>query len=157
MKIKTRVTPFLTYMDQAQQAAEFYTSLLPDSRILRTMHMPGGENVLTVDFELNGLRFVALNAGQDWKFTEAFSLSVACDDQAEIDRLWNALLADGGSELACGWLKDKFGMCWQIVPSQLDEWFSANKPDSLQRMFEALWQMKKLDISQLQQAFDGTE
>lgn len=155
MKIKQKVTPFLTYKHEAEQAAAFYTKVVPDSKILRTVKNPDTDAVLTVEFELAGLKFVALNSGQDWKFTEAFSLSVACDDQDEIDRLWDEFLADGGTELACGWLKDRFGMCWQVVPALLDEWFAANQPENLQRMFQALWQMKKLNLAELQRAFQG--
>jgi len=155
MKITQRITPFLTYKSQAAEAADFYVSILPDSRIIRTIKNPGTDSVLTVEFVLCGMNFVSLNAGQDWAFTEAFSLSVACDDQQEIDRLWHELVVGGGSELACGWLKDKFGMCWQIVPAQLQQWMASDKPENLQRMFEAVWQMKKLDVAQLQEAFES--
>ncbi len=157
MQLKQRITPFLTYKNQAHEAAEFYVSVLPDSEINRIVRAPDNKSVLTVGFELCGLHFVALNAGQDWQFTEAFSLCVTCDDQDEIDRLWESLLAGGGSEMACGWLKDKFGMCWQIVPAQLEQWIDSDKPENLQRMFEALWQMKKLDIATLQNAFEAGE
>ncbi len=155
MHIKQRITPFLTYKKQAEEAAEFYVSVLPDSRIIRKIGHPNDRTVLTVEFELCGMKFVGLNAGQDWAFTEAFSLSVACENQAEIDRLWRKLTAGGGSELACGWLKDKFGMCWQIVPAQMEQWMASDQPENLQRMFEAVWQMKKLDVAKLQSAFDG--
>ncbi len=111
--------------------------------------------MLTVEFELAGTKFVALNAGQDWKFTEAMSQAVWCDTQSEIDRLWEQLTADDGREVACGWLQDKFGMFGQIVPSQLNEWLQSSDPQRLQQMFETLWQMKKLDRARLQSAFDG--
>ncbi|TWU04829.1 VOC family protein [Stieleria varia] len=156
MQLQQKITPFFTYPDCAQQAAEFYVSVLPDSAIVRTVRNPANDAILTVEFELCGMKFVALNAGQDWKFTEAFSLSVACDDQQELDDLWEKLQADGGSELACGWLKDRFGMCWQIVPAQLSRWLDSGKPENIQRMFESVWSMKKLDIATLQAAFDGT-
>ena len=155
MQIKQRITPFLTYFDQAEEAAKFYVAVLPDSKLLRTVTNPANEAVLTVEFELAGMKFVALNAGQDSKFTEAMSLMIACDTQDEIDTLWTNLLAGGGSELACGWLKDKFGMCWQVVPSQLQRWLESDDAQATQRMFEALWQMKKLDIATLQKAFEG--
>ena len=103
------------------------------------------------------MKFVALNAGQNWKFTEAFSLSVPCQSQTELDTLWEKITADGGREGACGWLQDKFGMFCQIVPSQTDEWLDSGNPAKIQRMFEALWQMKKLDIATLQAAFDGNQ
>ena len=157
MHIKQRLTPFLTFKNQALEAAEFYVSVLPDSRVLRKVNNPQDGTILTVDFELCGMKFIGLNAGQDWKFTEAFSLWVACEDQDEIDRLWRELIADGGSELACGWLKDKFGLCWQIVPGQIESWMASDQPENLRRMLEALWGMKKLDITKLQRAFDGHE
>jgi predicted 3-demethylubiquinone-9 3-methyltransferase (glyoxalase superfamily) len=141
MEIQQRITPFLSYVDRAEEAATFYVSVLPDSEIIRTVKNPTNDAVLTVEFELSGMRFVALNAGQDWKFTE--------------DSLWTNLM--GGSELACGWLKDKFGMCRQVVPSQLQQWLECGDPQAVQRMFEALWEMMKLDIATLQEAFDGDE
>jgi predicted 3-demethylubiquinone-9 3-methyltransferase (glyoxalase superfamily) len=101
------------------------------------------------------MNFIALNAGQDWKFNESMSLAIVCDTQEELDRLWSALIAGGGTELACGWLKDKFGMCWQVWPMQLPEWMSSDDPHALQRMFEAVWQMTKLDTATLQKAFAG--
>jgi predicted 3-demethylubiquinone-9 3-methyltransferase (glyoxalase superfamily) len=155
MHLKQRVTPFLSYSTTAEEAANFYVSLIPDSQIVRRVLNPVNQAVMTIEFTLSGTKFVALNAGQDWKFTEAFSLAIECDSQAEIDSLWNSLTAEGGEELACGWLKDKYGMCWQVWPSLLQNWFAANDPIALQRMFAALWQMKKLDISQLQKAFNG--
>ncbi len=156
MHITQRIVPFLTYPNQAEEAAEFYVSVIPDSKILRKVLNPANHSVLTVEFELCSLKFIALNAGQDWKFTEAFSLAIYCDTQSELDALWASLIANGGSELACGWLKDKFGMCWQVWPSKLQQWFKADNPPALQRMFEALWQMKKLDIALLQKAYDGS-
>ena len=157
MQPNQRITPFLTYHDCAEEAAKFYVSILPDAKILRTVLNPGNNAVLTVEFEMLGMKFVALNAGPNWKFTEAFSLSVPCQSQPELDNLWEKLTADGGREVACGWLQDKFGMFWQIVPSQIDDWLNSSDPVKLQRMFEALWQMKKLDIAILQKAFEGSE
>ena len=156
MQPQQRITPFLTYHDCAEDAARFYVSILPDAKILRTVLNPGNNAVLTVEFAMLGMKFVALNAGQNWKFTEAFSLSVPCQSQSELDNLWEKLTVDGGREVACGWLQDKFGMFWQIVPTQIDDWLNSGEPVKLQRMFEALWQMKKLDIAKLQAAFDGT-
>lgn len=155
MQLKQRVTPFLSYSTHAEEAANFYTSLIPDSQIVRRVLNPANQEVMTIEFTLSGIKFVALNAGQEWKFTEAFSLAIECNSQDEIDFLWNRLTADGGEELACGWLKDKYGMCWQVWPSHLQNWLAANDPVALQRMFAALWQMKKLDIAQLQKAFNG--
>ncbi len=155
MHLEQRIIPFLTYKDCAEEAAQFYVTVLPDSKIIRTIRNHEDNTVLTVEFVLCGMKFVGLNAGQDWKFTEAFSLCMACDNQHEIDRLWLELIAGGGSELACGWLRDKFGMCWQIVPAQLQRWMASDKPDNLQRMFAAVWQMKKLNIAELERAFEG--
>lgn len=155
MKLKQRITPFLSYRDEAAEAAEFYVSVVPDSKIIRMVKNPSNDSVLTVEFELCGMKFMSLNAGQEWDFTEAMSLAIECDTQDELDKLWGKLIADGGSELACGWLKDKFGMCWQVWPSQLSHWMASDDPQSLQRMFEAVWQMKKLDAAKLQKAFEG--
>lgn len=158
MHIEQQITPFLSYANQAEEAAEFYVSVLPDSKIVRKVLNPVNQSVLTVEYELCGMKFIALNAGrEEWKFTESFSLAVNCDSQQELDSLWNSLTADGGSELACGWLKDKYGMCWQVWPTQSQDWFEADDPVALQRMFEALWKMKKLDVATLDKAFAGSE
>ena len=101
MQITQRIIPFLTYSNQAEEAAEFYVSVIPDSRIVRKILNPANQSVLTVEFELCGMKFTSLNAGQDWKFTEAFSLAINCDTQGELDSLWKNLIADGGSEMAC--------------------------------------------------------
>ena len=155
MKLKQRITPFLSFKEQASEAAEFYVSVVPDSKIIRKVKNPSNDSILTVEFELCGMKFISLNAGQDWKFTEAMSLAIECDTQDELDTLWEKLSADGGSELACGWLKDQFGMCWQVWPSQLSHWMASDDPQSVQRMFEAVWKMRKLDIATLQKAFEG--
>jgi predicted 3-demethylubiquinone-9 3-methyltransferase (glyoxalase superfamily) len=155
MQMQQRLVPFFSYPSQAQQAAEFYVSVFPDARILRSVPNGMTGDVMLVEYELMGMKFVGLNTGQDWKFTEAFSLSVKCETQEEIDYLWDRLLEGGGEEMACAWLKDQFGMCWQIVPAKLDEWLSSPEPEKTKRMFEQLWQMKKLNIATLQQAFDG--
>lgn len=155
MRLQQRITPFLSYKDQAAEAAEFYVSVLPDSQIIRKVKNPASGAILTVEFDLCGMKFISLNAGRDWKFTESMSLAIVCETQGELDALWANLIADGGSELACGWLKDKFGMCWQVWPSQLQHWMASDDAQALQRMFEALWQMTKLDVATLQQAFDG--
>lgn len=155
MKLQQRITPFLSYKDQAAEAAEFYISALPDSKMIRKVKNPANDSVLTVEFVLCGMNFMALNAGQDWKFNESMSLAVVCDSQSELDKLWSDLIAGGGTELACGWLKDKFGMCWQVWPSQLPHWMATDDADALQRMFEAVWQMTKLDTAILQKAFAG--
>ena len=155
MQINQRITPFLSSTDRAEEAAHFYVSVFPDAKILHTLANPMDGSVLTVEFEFLGMKFVALNAGQDWKFTEATSWAVSCESQEEIDALWNKLTAEGGREVSCGWLQDKFGMFWQIVPDQIHDWLHSSQPEKIQRMFESLWEMKKLDVAKLQKAFDG--
>ncbi|MCS7469205.1 VOC family protein [Stieleria sp. ICT_E10.1] len=155
MQFKQKLTPCLSYIDRAEEAASFYVSLLPDGKVLQTVKTPLNDAVLSVEFELAGTTFVALNAGQNWKFSPAFSLVLACESQDEIDAMWDGLTADGGNEVACGWLQDKFGTSWQIVPSRFRDWLDSGDAAAIQRMFESLWQMKKLDIETLQQAFDG--
>ena len=155
MKLQQRITPFLSFKDQAAEAAQFYVTALPGSRIIRQVTNPANDTILTVEFELLGMKFIALNAGQDWKFNESMSLVIECDTQRELDKLWETLIADGGSELACGWLRDKFGFCWQVWPSQLSQWMATDDANALNRMFQAVWQMKKLDVAILEKAFNG--
>lgn len=155
MQFQHKITPFLGFNNEAEDAANFYVSTLPDSRILRTVRNPDTKAVMTVEFELAGLTFVALNTGQaNWNFTEAFSLAIACETQKEIDELWNKLL-EGGQEMACGWLKDKFGVCWQIVPAGIGSMIGDSDPIRAKRVLDAMCQMIKLDIAKLQQAYDG--
>ena len=155
MQIQQRIIPFLSFTNEAKEAAEYYVSVFPDARMLRLVSNPADGKTLTAEFELFGMRFVALNAGQNWKFTEATSFEVMCDTQAEIDHLWERLVGDGGRELACAWLQDKFGVFWQIVPAKLSDWLASEDAEMIQRMWGALWEMKKLDIAALQAAFDG--
>lgn len=154
MRIQQKITPFLSYNTQAVEAAAFYTSLIPDSRIVRTVMNPANGAALLVEFELAGLSMIALNVGQDWKFTEAFSLSVACDTQDEIDRLW-AALTEGGKEIQCGWLVDRFGVSWQIVPANIAELVGDPDPQRSGRVMQALLSMIKLDMAALQAAYDS--
>lgn len=154
MQFKSKVTPFLSFKSDAEAAANFYVSLLPDSKVLSTVKNPATDTVMTVEFELAGLTFVALNTGQAWQFTEAFSLSVSCDSQEEIDELWSKL-TDGGEEIACGWLRDKFGVCWQIVPSTIGHMLGDSDASRGKRVFDAMVQMIKLDMAKLQEAYDG--
>ena len=154
MQFQNKITPFLGFNSEAEEAANFYVSVLPESRILRTVRNPHTNAVMTVEFELAGLTFVALNTGQEkWKFTEAFSLAIACDTQEEIDELWTRLL-DGGQEMACGWLKDKYGLCWQIVPSAIGQMIGDPDPARAKRVFDAMCGMIKLDLAQLQEAWN---
>lgn len=151
---RQNITPCLWFDTNAAEAAKFYTSVFPGSRILSTsyytenMHMPMG-TVLTVEFELLGQRFTALNGGPHFKFTEALLLMVHCDTQAEIDEYWSKLKADGGAEVQCGWLRDKFGLSWQIVPREVADLIHG--PRSAQVM-QAVMQMVKLDIATLRAA-----
>jgi predicted 3-demethylubiquinone-9 3-methyltransferase (glyoxalase superfamily) len=148
----SRITPFLWFDSKAEEAAEFYCGIFPNSRKLSefrsTADTPSGPKgmVLTVAFELDGLRFTALNGGSTFKFTEAVSFVVRCDTQQEVDRYWSKLTAGGGAESQCGWLKDKFGLSWQIVPAQLPELIK--HPKAMQAMLK----MKKLDIAELERA-----
>ena len=154
MQIRQRITPFLSFPSQAGEAAEYYVSVFPDSEIVQSQKGSDG-SIMLVEFTLMGMKFVSLNTGQEWKFTEATSFAVSCDTQADIDHLWDRLVGDGGRELACSWLQDKFGVFWQIVPAQLGEWFASGEPEKIGRMMHAMFQMTKLDIATLQSAFDG--
>ncbi|MFG2818215.1 VOC family protein [Kitasatospora sp. NPDC048365] len=152
-----KITPFLWFDDRAEEAAEFYTSLFPDSRILETQRYgeagPGvAGTVMTVSFELSGQRYVALNGGPLFHFTEAVSFEVDCADQAEVDELW-ARLTDGGEESACGWLKDRFGLSWQIVPRRLTELLADPDPVKAARVMKSMLTMRKIDVQALEDAY----
>jgi predicted 3-demethylubiquinone-9 3-methyltransferase (glyoxalase superfamily) len=148
------VSTCLWFDANAEEAAGFYTSLFENSRISAISRQPGGR-ALMVEFELDGVVFQALNGGPYYKLSEACSLSVACDTQAEIDRLWSALTADGGEEGKCGWLKDRFGLSWQIVPRALGPMMTAPDPARVARVVAAFMPMKKLDLEALEAAFRG--
>jgi predicted 3-demethylubiquinone-9 3-methyltransferase (glyoxalase superfamily) len=151
-----RITPFLWFDHQAEEAAAFYTSIFPNSKIVKVVRFdtvepaPAG-SALTVEFQLDGQTFVALNGGPYHQFTEAVSFVVNCQTQDEVDTYWEKLSA-GGTEVQCGWLKDKFGLSWQIVPTVLPELLS--DPEKSQHVMKALMTMKKLDIRALKQAHD---
>jgi predicted 3-demethylubiquinone-9 3-methyltransferase (glyoxalase superfamily) len=155
-----KVTPFLSFDGQAEEAARFYVSLLPDSRIDRVTRSPmdtrGGSagTVLIVEFTLAGTEFIALNT-PGFAFTEAVSFLIACADQAETDRLWAALTADGGSEIACGWLKDRWGVFWQVTPTRLMELIKDPDRDRARRAMEAMVKMSKINIAEVEHAADG--
>jgi predicted 3-demethylubiquinone-9 3-methyltransferase (glyoxalase superfamily) len=155
-----KVTPFLWFDGQAEDAARFYVALLPDSRIERVTRSPADTPsgpagmVLTVEFTLAGTRFIALNGGPHYRFSEAVSFTIACGDQAEVDRLWSAL-ADGGSEERCGWLKDRWGLSWQVVPVRLHELLADANPARSRRAMETMLRMGKLNIAELERAADG--
>jgi predicted 3-demethylubiquinone-9 3-methyltransferase (glyoxalase superfamily) len=145
-----RITTFFWFDTQAEEAAKFYTTLFPNSKIVDVAR--NGDTVMSVTFQLEGQEFMALNGGPQFQFNEAVSLFVKCETQAEIDRLWNALTEDGGEEGRCGWLKDKYGLSWQIVPTRLGELLGHPDPAQAQRSIQAMLQMNKLDIRALQEA-----
>lgn len=157
----TSISPCLWFDGNAEEAARLYTSLFPNSRIDKVNRSPadtpsGPEgSVLTVDFTLAGQRFIGLNGGPDFKFNEAVSFSIDCEDQAEIDRYWDALIAGGGEPSVCGWLKDRFGLSWQVVPRRLPEYLSGPDQEGTKRAMEALLKMTKLDVAKLREAYEG--
>jgi predicted 3-demethylubiquinone-9 3-methyltransferase (glyoxalase superfamily) len=153
------ITPNLWFDSEAEEAAEFYCSVFANSRIIGKTHFP--ENapreagmVMTVDFELDGNRFTGINGGPEFTFDEAVSFLVECEDQAEVDRFWSAL-SEGGSEGPCGWLKDRYGLSWQIVPKGMDELFADEDKARVERAMQAMLKMGKLDIAALRAAADG--
>ncbi len=155
-----KITPFLWFDNQAEEAVNFYVSVFKNAKVIGTTRCgeegpaPKG-SVLTVAFELNAQEFVALNGGPQFKFTEAVSFVVNCETQEEIDHYWEKLTAGGGQEIECGWLKDKYGLAWQIVPAAIWGWMQDKDPVRSQRVMNALMQMKKLDLPTLQRAADG--
>ncbi|MCF6475432.1 VOC family protein [Nonomuraea sp. MG754425] len=146
-----KITTYLWFDDQAEQAATFYTSLFPGSSILDVRRQGADQTVLMVDFELAGQRFLALNGGPRFTFTEAVSLYVDCESQDEVDELW-AKLTEGGEESRCGWLKDRWGLSWQIIPRRLEELLTHPDPDTAQRAMKAMLDMGKIDVSALEAA-----
>jgi predicted 3-demethylubiquinone-9 3-methyltransferase (glyoxalase superfamily) len=156
----SKISPCLWFDGEAEEAANFYVSLLPDSRINHVQKnvgdSPAGKagSVLVVDFTLAGQRFLALNGGRRFEYTHAISFAVDCANQAEVDRLWDAL-SDGGSTEQCGWLKDRYGVSWQIVPTALSELLGDPDPAKAQRVMQAMLQMIKLDIAGLKAAYHG--
>jgi predicted 3-demethylubiquinone-9 3-methyltransferase (glyoxalase superfamily) len=155
----SKIFPFLWYAKEAEQAARFYASIFPNSQVLGVSALqsesPSGPpgSVKVVDFTLFGQRFQAMSAGPHHDFNDAISLVVLCDDQAELDRYWNALLAGGGKPQACGWLIDRFGVRWQIVPSALEEMMRDRDPARSKRATDAMLTMVKLDIAALEKAY----
>jgi len=150
------ITPCLWFDTQGEEAAAFYTSVFPDSRILEVSHYgdagprPAG-TVMTISFELNGQRFLALNGGPEFVFNEAISFTIDCADQDEVDHYWGRL-SDGGEEGPCGWLKDRYGVSWQVVPNRLPELLSDPDPEIGQRVMTAMLQMREIEIGALERA-----
>jgi predicted 3-demethylubiquinone-9 3-methyltransferase (glyoxalase superfamily) len=161
MATKQKITPCLWFDGNAEEAVQFYTSVFPESSIQdinrSKMDYPGGKagSVLMITFTLAGQSYLALNGGPFHKFNEAISLSVDCEDQAEVDRLWTALTADGGKPVQCGWLTDKYGLSWQIVPRRLPELLSDPDAAKAKRVMEAMMQMVKIDVAKLETAAAG--
>jgi predicted 3-demethylubiquinone-9 3-methyltransferase (glyoxalase superfamily) len=157
-RVRARIFTHLWYATQAEEAARFYASIFPDSRVERVTPLPSDTpsgpagSVKVVDFTLLGQRFQAISAGPHHEFNDAVSLVVPCDDQPELDRIWNALLQGGGRPQACGWLADRYGLRWQIVPARLDEWMSDDDPARAKRVCDAMLKMVKLDIAALERA-----
>lgn len=154
----SKIAPCLWFDGKAEEAATFYTSLLPDSRIDRVMRSPADNPstpagaVLVVEFTLAGRQFVGLNGGPQFPFTEAVSFMIDCEDQAEVDRLWDRLTADGGAPGQCGWLKDRFGLSWQIVPKALMELMNGPDRERARRVMQAMLQMTKIDVAAIRAA-----
>jgi predicted 3-demethylubiquinone-9 3-methyltransferase (glyoxalase superfamily) len=157
----SKISPFLWFGDEAEEAANFYVSLLPDSKVEKiqrsNVDTPSGKagSVLVVQFTLAGQKYLALNGGMRFEFTPAISFVIDCADQTEVDQLWEGLTANGGSPGQCGWLKDRFGVSWQIVPSVLPKLLGGSDSAGAKRAMQAMMQMQKLDIAALQKAYDG--
>lgn len=149
-----QVTPFLWFESQAEEAARFYTSIIPGSRIIRIDRAGPESSASGVEFELAGARYIGFNGGPTFSLNEAFSIVISCDTQEEIDRYWS-LLTEGGEESRCGWLKDRFGLWWQVVPAELLSLLGDPDPERARRAQEAMLSMVKLDIAALRAARDG--
>lgn len=157
-----KVSPFLWFDKQAEEAVNFYVSLFPNAKVTSLtrypIEAPGGNavgDVMTVGFEIDGVSFVALNGGPDFKFNEAFSLTIDCADQAEVDRYWNALTANGGEEGPCGWCKDRFGLSWQVNPSRLGELMADPDPKRAKAAADLMMKQKKIIIADIEAAADA--
>jgi len=155
----SKITPFLWYDNSAEEAMNFYTSIFKNSKILSvSRYSEGGPGVpgtvMTATFELDGQEFIALNGGPHFKFTEAVSFSVNCETQEEVDEMWEKL-SEGGLKSRCGWLKDKYGLSWQIIPPILGELMGDKDPEKSKRVMEAMLKMTKIEIEKLKQAYDG--
>ena len=155
-----KITPNLWFDMNAEEAANLYVDLFDDGRILNVARYPEGSpgpagEVMTVEWELNGQKFVGINGGPQFQFSEAVSFMISCKDQEEVDYYWDRLTADGGKEGQCGWLSDRFGLAWQVVPEGMDEVFSDPDPAKAERSMAAMMKMKKLDIAELRAAAEG--
>jgi predicted 3-demethylubiquinone-9 3-methyltransferase (glyoxalase superfamily) len=157
----TKITPNLWFDGNAEEAANFYVSLLPDSRIDNVWRSPADNPstpagaVLLVDFTVADQRFTGINGGPQFPFNESVSFVIDCQDQAEVDRLWDALIAGGGFPGQCGWLKDRFGLSWQVIPREMGEMLGDPNPERAARAMEAMLRMTKIDVTAMREAFDG--
>jgi predicted 3-demethylubiquinone-9 3-methyltransferase (glyoxalase superfamily) len=157
----TSITPCLWFDRNGEEAARFYASIFPDSRVDHVQRAPAdypngkAGDALLVEFTLCGRRFQGLNGGPNFRFSEAVSFSISCEDQAEVDRLWEALTADGGEPGPCGWCKDRFGLSWQVVPRRLPELLGDPDPRRARRAMEAMMHMGKIDVAALERAADA--
>lgn len=155
----SKITPCLWFDGNAQEAVDFYLSVFPNSKVGRTSHYPEGQamagQVLTIEFELDGRAFTALNAGPEFKFNEAVSFQIDCKDQAEVDRYWDALQAGGGEPGPCGWVKDRFGLSWQTVPARMIELITSADKQKAKRAMDAMMKMGHLDIAEIERAAAG--
>jgi predicted 3-demethylubiquinone-9 3-methyltransferase (glyoxalase superfamily) len=160
MAVTQRITPFLWFDNQAEEAANYYCSIFKNSKLGQIVRYgdtgPGPKGqVMIATFQLDGQQFTALNGGPRFKFTEAISLAVNCETQEEIDYYWEKLSADGGEQVQCGWLKDKYGLSWQVVPTIIGELMSGKDPARSNRVMQAVMQMKKLDLQTMKDAYEG--
>jgi predicted 3-demethylubiquinone-9 3-methyltransferase (glyoxalase superfamily) len=156
-----KITPCLWFDGTAEEAARFYTSVFPDGKITKVSRSPadtpsGPEGtVLTVEFTIAGQPFIGLDGGPEFKFNESVSFSIDCADQAEVDRYWDKLVEGGGEHSVCGWLKDRYGLSWQVVPRQLNEYLESSDKAAAKRTMEAMLQMTKLNVEELREAYEG--
>ena len=161
MPTLSKISPCLWFNGQAEEAATFYTDLFPDSRILSVDRSPADtpsgpkDMVITVNFSLAGQTFIGLNGGPDFTFNESISFSIDCEDQAEVDRYWDGLVAGGGEHSVCGWLKDRFGVSWQVIPRQLPEMLASPDREAAGRAMEAMLKMTKIEVKELEEAFNA--
>jgi predicted 3-demethylubiquinone-9 3-methyltransferase (glyoxalase superfamily) len=158
--MEQKITPNLWFDKEAEEAAEFYCSVFDDARILHKQNYPEGApgpagEVMIVVWELNGMKFTGINGGPEFKFDEAVSFEIRCSDQDEVDYYWEKLTADGGEESQCGWLKDKYGLAWQVVPEGMEELFNDADSSKAQRAMQAMLKMRKIDLAEIQRAAAG--
>ena len=159
--MKPKITPCLWFNGQAEEAARFYTSTIPDSRIDKVVKAAADNpstragDVLTVEFTVAGAPFIALDGGPEFTFNESVSFVIDCEDQAEVDRYWDALVEGGGEHSVCGWLKDRFGVSWQVIPRELNEMLESSDRDGAQRAMEAMLKMEKIEVDKLREAYSG--